>query len=165
MELNKVEALLDKYFEGETSIKEQKELQDYFSSQDIAPQLLEYAAIFKSFSVAKTEHFTQDVMEPKAFNIQKKYKKVKFYWISVAASVVVLLGIGTYLFYASDPLITDKDLGTYDDPKLAFEATQKALLLLSNNVNTGIESVHYIEEYQIAKNRIFRNTENKSEEL
>jgi hypothetical protein len=48
------------------------------------------------------------------------------------------------------------DLGTYDDPKIALIETQKALSVLSKNVNKGYESVQYITEYEIAKNKIFK---------
>ena len=82
--------------------------------------------------------------------------------ISITASAVVLLGIGFYLFYASETLVNDNDLGTYNDPKVALEETQKALSLLSSKVNVGIESVQYLEEYKITKNRIFKNIEKNS---
>jgi hypothetical protein len=48
------------------------------------------------------------------------------------------------------------DLGTYDDPKIALIETQKALSVLSKNVNKGYESVQYITECEIAKNKIFK---------
>jgi hypothetical protein len=80
-------------------------------------------------------------------------------WLSIAASAVVLLGIGTY-FYTSEknatPVTAQSELGTYDDPEEALAATQKALALLSNNVNVGIESVQYIKEYEQSKNKIFK---------
>ena len=43
-----------------------------------------------------------------------------------------------------------------DTPEEAFEATQKALSLLSNNLQFGIESVGYINEYESTKNIIFK---------
>ena len=80
-------------------------------------------------------------------------------WLSIAASVVVLLGVGTY-FYVSEknaaPAVAQTELGTYDDPEEALAATQKALALLSSNVNVGIESVQYIKEYEQSKNKIFK---------
>lgn len=48
-----------------------------------------------------------------------------------------------------------EDLGTYEDPKKALVETQKVFKLLSNNLNKGYESVHYINEYEIAKDKIF----------
>jgi hypothetical protein len=51
---------------------------------------------------------------------------------------------------------TTGELGTYDDPEVAFRETQKALNLVSENVNVGIKSVEYVNEYQESKNLIFK---------
>ena len=162
MELYKAETLLKKYFEGETTINDEQELQDYFASPEVAPHLQQYAPLFKHFAVAKGQQYKQEIPAFEIHKVENKYKKRNLAWFSIAASVVVLMGIGTYMFYDSETVTKSKDLGTYDDPELAFKATQKALYLLSNNVNVGIESVKYIEEYQIAKNKVFRKQKNKS---
>ncbi|WP_426095303.1 hypothetical protein [Flavobacterium sp. DSR2-3-3] len=162
MELYKAETLLKKYFEGETTINDEQELQDYFASPEVAPHLQQYASLFKHFAVAKGQQYKQEIPAFEIHKVENKYKKRNLAWFSIAASVVVLMGVGTYMFYDSETVTKSKDLGTYDDPELAFKATQKALYLLSNNVNVGIESVKYIEEYQIAKNKVFRKQKNKS---
>ena len=78
-------------------------------------------------------------------------------WLSVAASVVVLLGVATfYMINTNEPVNNQNELGTYESPEIAFKETQKALALLSSNVNVGIESVMYVQEYETAKNRIFK---------
>jgi hypothetical protein len=146
MESNKIEQLLELYFEGETTSTEEKELQYYFSSSNVAPHLEQYKPLFNYFSQAKKQEYLKE--------FPKQHKNPKLRWISIAASVVVLLGVGSYLFLNESH--ENKDLGTYDDPEIAFRETQKALALLSNHVNTGIESVHYIEEYQNSKNLIFK---------
>lgn len=161
MELYKVEALLEKYFDGETSIAEEKELQEYFSMQQVAPHLEKYTALFNHFAGAKEQQFEQEIPVLQIQKDESRNHKRNLAWISIAASVVVLMGIGTYVFYNSEPVNNSKDLGTYDDPEVAFKETQKALSLLSKNVNVGIESVKYVEEYQIAKNKVFRKTKNK----
>ncbi|SDG79012.1 hypothetical protein SAMN04488062_102163 [Flavobacterium omnivorum] len=162
MELYKVETVLEKYFEGETSIAEEKELQDYFATQHVAPHLEKYTALFNHFAVAKEQQFEQEIPLFEIQKVESRNKKRLLGWMSIAASVVVLMGIGTYVIYYSEPVNNSNDLGTYDDPEVAFKETQKALSLLSKNVNVGIESVKYVEEYQIAKNKVFRKTKNKS---
>ncbi|OCB70790.1 hypothetical protein B0A79_14195 [Flavobacterium piscis] len=151
MEFNKIEDILEKYFQGETSIAEEKELKDYFSSPNVAQHLEQYKPMFGYFSQVKEQKSTQD--------IPLKTKKRNVAWLSIAASVVVLLGVGTY-FYVSEknaaPAVAQTELGTYDDPEEALAATQKALALLSSNVNVGIESVQYINEYEQSKNKIFK---------
>jgi hypothetical protein len=154
MESVKIENLLEKYFQGETSIAEENELRNYFSSMDVAQHLEQYKPIFGYFSLAKEHQFTPE--------IPPQSKKRNVAWISIAASVVVLLGIGTYAYYSADIVDKSQDLGTYDDPEEAFRATQKALSLLSDNVNVGIESVQYIQEYQTAKEKVFINAKKQS---
>ena len=151
MEFNKIEDILEKYFQGETTIAEENQLKEYFSSPDVAQHLEQYKPMFGYFSQVKEQKSTQ--------TIPLKTKKRKVAWLSIAASAVVLLGIGTY-FYTSEknatPVTAQSELGTYDDPEEALAATQKALALLSNNVNVGIESVQYIKEYEQSKNKIFK---------
>lgn len=151
MEFNKIEDILEKYFQGETSIAEEKQLKEYFSSPNVAQHLEQYKPMFGYFSQVKEQKSTQE--------IPLKTKKRNVAWLSIAASAVVLLGVGTY-FYVSEknitPVVAQSELGTYDDPEEALAATQKALALLSSNVNVGIESVHYIKEYEQSKNKIFK---------
>jgi hypothetical protein len=61
---------------------------------------------------------------------------------------------GTYVFF--DKEVSSEDLGTYDNPETAMKETQKALALLSNHVNVGIESVICVEQYENSKNLIFK---------
>ena len=151
MEFNKIEDILDKYFQGETSIAEEKELKDYFSSPNVAQHLEQYKPMFGYFSQVKEQKSTQE--------IPLKTNKRNVAWLSIAASAVVLLGVGTY-FYVSQkntaPAVAQTELGTYDDPEEALAATQKALALLSTKVNVGIGSVQYIKQYEESKNKIFK---------
>ena len=58
----------------------------------------------------------------------------------------------TYFNYNTAP---KEDLGSFDSPEEAFIATQKALAMLSENVNVGVKSVQYINEYEVAKAKVF----------
>ena len=146
MGLNRIETILEKYFQGETSVSEEKELKSYFSSSDVAQHLEHYKPLFGFFSKAATQEFEQ--------TIPLKTKKRNVKWLSIAASVVVLLGISTFTFLHQPK--QSSDLGTYESPEAAFEATQKALSMLSKNVNVGIESISYIDEFQNSKELIFK---------
>ncbi|AYN05009.1 hypothetical protein [Flavobacterium sp. 140616W15] len=152
MELDKIEIILEKYFQGESTIAEENELKKYFSSSDVAQHLEQYKPIFGYFSQVKEQRLTQEIP------LQTKKRNVA--WLSIAASAVLLLGIGSY-FYLNNtnnttPVVAKSDLGTYDSPEEALAATQKALAMVSHNVNTGIESVQYIKEYEQSKNLIFK---------
>jgi hypothetical protein len=145
MELDKIEKVLEKYFRGETSIAEEKELRVYFSSSDVAQHLEHYKPMFVYFGVEKEQKFEKII----PILAKKRY----VVWLSIAASIVVLFGIITIVF--TEDKAMNKELGTYDDPEVALKETQKALAMLSSQVNVGIESVTYIKEYENTKNKVF----------
>jgi hypothetical protein len=147
MESNNIEILIEKYFQGETSIAEEKELRSYFSSTNVAPHLEQHKAMFGFFAKAKQEEFKQEILP--------KTKKLKVMWLSIAATITVLLGFATF-FMLNNNVQPSNELGSYDSPEVAFVETQKALALLSSNVNVGIESVSYVHEYELTKSRIFK---------
>jgi hypothetical protein len=147
MEYNNIEQLLEKYFDGQTSIAEEKELTNYFSSTNVAQHLQQYKPVFEYYSFSKHQKFTQE--------IPLKTKKRKVMWLSIAASVLVLLGVGTFYSLNNQQSEIEHGLGTFKSPEIAFQETQKALQMLSQNVNVGIKSVSYIKEFEVTKNRVF----------
>ena len=149
MALDRIEQLLEKYFEAQTSIGEEKELKAYFSSSDVTPSLEQYKPLFGYAVQAKQEQFKATI----PLHTKKRSRVV---WLSVAASVVVLLGVGFFTFNQYQPPKAN-DLGTYDDPEVAFKETQKALSLISEHVNKGIGSMGYLNEYEQSKSKIFKN--------
>lgn len=149
MALDSIEKLIDKYFEGETSIAEENELKDYFSSSNVAQHLKQYQPIFGYFSQAKEQQFTQEIP-------LKTKKRNVVIWLSIAASVVVMLGVGTMMYFENNKSEQFVACTPEDNPELALEQTQKALALVSEHLNTGIESVGYINEYENSKNKIFK---------
>jgi hypothetical protein len=157
MESDRIEIILEKYFQGESTIAEENELKNYFSSPNVAQHLEQYKPLFGYFSQVKEQRLTQEIP------LQTKKRNVA--WLSIAASAVLLLGIGSY-FYLNNtnnttPVVAKSDLGTYDSPEEALAATQKALAMVSHNVNTGIESVQYIKEYEQSKNLIFKQNKTR----
>ncbi len=148
MELDKIKKLLEKYFDGNTTIGEENQLNRYFSSATVDPELMQYQPLFAYFSEQKKQKFSSKLAMPAV-------EKHRIIWWSAAASIIVLLGIGSYVFMNTGTVKSNSDLGTFDDPEVAFRETQKALALLSNHVNTGIESIQYVEAYEDTRDKIF----------
>ena len=148
MELDRIEKLIENYFEGKTSIAEEKELKAYFASSNVAQSLEQYKPLFGYVVQAKKEKFTAAI----PLNSKKPNRVV---WLSIAASVVVLVGVGLFTFNQFNQP-KQSEFGTTDDPEVAFRETQKALSMISEHVNTGIKSMHYLNEYEQSKNKIFK---------
>jgi len=161
MVLNSIEKLLEKYDNGETTLKEEKQLQAYFNQDEIAPHLESYRVMFQYFNKTKQEHFTKDVpLKTKTYNMYK--------WISVAAVAVIMLTVFTQF----DNKKTLNDLNS--EELLAYNQTMEALNLVSSKFNQGAtslnalniagtnfekgaEQVGYISEFSTATNKIFKN--------
>ncbi|XMO85646.1 hypothetical protein AAFN75_12700 [Algibacter sp. AS12] len=133
MVLNNIEKLLEKYENGETSLKEEQQLKNYFSQETVAPHLEVYKPMFAYFLVNKQEQFTKDVP-------LKTTRNFNYKWISVAAVAVLMLG-----FYFGTTL-GQGDLGTYEDPELAFNEFTKSMEMISSKFNKGAATVSYLNE-------------------
>ncbi|WP_396150446.1 hypothetical protein [Flavobacterium sp.] len=151
MELAKIEQLLEKYFEGETTIAEEIQLKQYFSSEKVAAHLEHYKPLFGYLTTEKEEKFTPSL----SLKTKKRFTVAR---IGIAASLLFSIGTIAYLNYkpTQPPQVANAELGTFESPEEAFEETQKALALLSEKVNIGMKSVNYINEYENSKNLIFK---------
>ena len=148
MEPHKIEEILKKYFDGKSTLKEEKTLSEYFNSENVAPQLNTYKPLFQFVTKEKMQQSKIHVSE----NIPQKKSK---HWLSIAAAVCVFtLGI-LWIYNAQvNSIPSDK---TIEDPKLAYEETKKALLLVSENLNKGLNQTEYLSEFNKSKNLIFKN--------
>ena len=152
MELAKIEQLLEKYFEGETTIAEEIQLKQYFSTEQVAAHLEHYKPLFGYLTAEKEEKFTPTL----SLKTKKRFPVAR---IAIAASLIFFVGIITFINYQPNnhqPQVANSELGSFETPEEAFEETQKALALLSEKVNIGMESVNYINEYENSKNLIFK---------
>ncbi|WP_298534855.1 hypothetical protein [uncultured Algibacter sp.] len=132
MVLNNIEKLLEKYDNGETTLEEEHVLKNYFTSDNVAPHLEMYKPMFTYFLANQQEKFTKDVP-------LKTKRKIDYKWISVAAVVLLMLG-----FYFGSSF--NNELGTYDDPELAFNDFSKSMEMISQKLNKGTATVGYLNE-------------------
>ncbi len=138
MESVNIEKLLEKYFEATTTAAEEKQLKEYFTQGEVAPHLEQYAPMFSYFSVAKEERFTRQV--------SLKTKRYIYQWISVAAVAVIALGV----FFG-------KNYQEQKEAEFAYLETRKALTLLADNLDRGTQKVAYLNEFEEAKQKIYKN--------
>jgi len=145
MESVKIKQLLEAYFEGTTSISEEKMLQDYFNNEVVADDLVQYKPLFVGLKAAKAERST------KTFNLpeQSKPKIIKTWWYGIAAMLVVAFGVGSFFF--SQPQYSQEE----KEALAAFEQSKKAMLLLSENLNKGTEQLSLVGQFGRTKDKIF----------
>lgn len=144
MDYNKIKDLLEKYWEGETSLQDEQLLKRYFNGDKVASDLEEYRSLFVYFKQEKDKGSTQSFE-----HISTERKTiVRALWVnrlSIAASVVLIIFAG-FLCYnnimrttpsLAEQTISSKD--TYKDPKAAYKEAKAALMLISKGLNKGVK--------------------------
>ncbi|MFK5959081.1 MAG: hypothetical protein QM495_09475 [Lutibacter sp.] len=137
MELANIEKLLEKYLNAETSIAEETALKTYFLSDNVAPHLEEYQALFGYFSTSKNERFTK--------TIQLNSKKKNWKWLSVAASVILLVSV-----YSGYENIQQRKADK------VYAETIGAFQMLSTNLNKGNVAITQLQRFGNTTNKIFK---------
>ncbi len=150
MEFNstKIEQLIAKYKEANTTLDEEQYLQHYFTTQQIPPHLEQYVMLFGYFKHAKKEQLQQKITLPK--------KTRNYNWLAVAAVFVLAIG-----FYAQNIFINTKKQDKA--VLLAYQQTKMALQLLSNKLNAGTEKVSYLSNFEQTTNQIFKINNNRNQ--
>jgi hypothetical protein len=138
MEYNRIEKLVEKYFEAQTTEAEERDLREYFSGDQVDENLEQYRPMFAYFSNAKRERFTKQV--------PLKPRKNLYQWISVAAGIVLVAGI----FFG-------KQYQERKEAEYAYLQTKKALGLLAANLDRGTDKVAYLQEFEETKQKIYKN--------
>ncbi|WP_372767794.1 hypothetical protein [Lutibacter sp.] len=137
MELVNIEKLLEKYLAAETTIAEENNLKAYFSGDNVAPHLEEYRAMFGYFSANKNEKFTK--------TIQLKTQKRNWKWLSVAASIVLLVSV-----------YTGYEKNQQQKAEKIYNETQMAFNMLSANLNKGTVAISKLQEFETTTNKILK---------
>ncbi|MDO6819318.1 hypothetical protein [Zobellia sp. 1_MG-2023] len=146
MELDRIEKLLKKYFEAETTVAEEKELRAFFSKGEVPENLEQYIPLFSFTSGAKKEQLSKEiVLEPKTTGSSRSLYK----WMSIAAAVVLMFGV-----YLGKTYYDEKEL-EQQQALYAYNETKKALDMLSQNMERGTEKMGYLNEFVVAKQKIY----------
>jgi hypothetical protein len=156
MAYNEIRELLERYWQGETSLAEEETLRKFFAGHhaDLPPDLLEAQPMFRYFG-------TQQEIELPALPLMAVKTRPWDHWMKYAAVVLVAIGIG----YAARQVKMKQDhmevaameKDTYEDPEQAFAVTQKALKLLAKNLNKGTSQVQKLSYFNEATEKIKAN--------
>jgi|SRR5690606_30371362 len=150
MDLQKIEQLLDAYFEGDTDVADEKMLKAYFSGDEVAPHLEPYREMFAYFAQAKSEKTNVEVktIQTEKPGILKSMRS----WYSIAALFVVALGV-TFFLQNNPNQITDAER---IEAEIAFEKTKQALNFFSHQFNESASKLKVLNEFEESTNKIFK---------
>ena len=168
MDLKRIEELLDKYYNGETTLAEEKVLKDFFNQESVPAKLKEQQMQFRFYANAQTEGIG-DPLEERLASIHKTKARIipffnysnRFKAISAIAAGLLLI-IGVSLLLVRDTLFNNKgNCGTYNVPMTAYVQTKRALLLVASKLNTGNRNLTKISKLNEMQNFLTKTNKAK----
>ncbi len=151
MDIKEIKVLLEKYFEGETTLEEDQVLLDYFSGENIDSKFRPYQQQFLLLQSGREPlPFDPDFENRLAVLIEAEQqlpvRAHKSRWITrfaVAATIAVLIGISGVIVLNKE---WHKEKDTFSDPQLAYAEAQKTLLYVSQKMNQGIKPLNAVSK-------------------
>ncbi|MCU0397269.1 MAG: hypothetical protein MUC73_04110 [Cyclobacteriaceae bacterium] len=172
MDSSRIEELLKKYWDCETSLEEEQQLREYFNQEKVPEKWRETAALFRYFEGQKSkevqpafdDHLRNKIRERP--HLQRgKVRYLVFNAMRIAAGITVLVA-AIYLvrqeIRQEDPIAVED---TYTDPKQAFEETKKALLMISKGFGTAEQQAKKINMLNEAREKVQATTKEEEKEL
>lgn len=140
MELAKIEKLIEKYIEAETTLEEEIFLKKYFTEKDVPSHLEEYRKLFSYFVNNSLDVSNKPITLPQNRSIIS--------WLAVAAIAVLFVSIFS---------IYQNNLNERKQAELAYMETQRALDLISFSLNKGNDAIAQLQTFENSQNKIFKN--------
>ena len=167
-----INQILDKYWEGESTLKEEQEIKSYFASGNIADEHKAFAPMFGLFTIQKDESFDKDLstklksslsgeaasdLEPVSTGGAKVFQLRKFIMAVAAVFAIVITAVLVMDQNSNSQTDTPKMaaniiiLDGSDDSEEALKVTKEALAFLSGKlkengktINSGIQNLDKI---------------------
>ncbi|MCB2209001.1 MAG: hypothetical protein KQH67_11975 [Bacteroidetes bacterium] len=141
MKLHEIELLIEKFYNGETSLAEEEILKDYLNRETVPEQFIAVKQYFHLLQDEK-ELELDDAFDEKILRslekdeLQTNSFKIWTYRLSGVAAAILLL---IMVWFGTDLLQPREVYGTISDPSLAFLETRKAMDEVSKKLNKGLQ--------------------------
>lgn len=166
MDSKKLEELLQKYWDCETSLEEEQQLREYFRNEKLPDQGKEAASLFNYFEQQKNRSVNEQFDKNVLGQLKKPQGKVTNLVqtsLRIAAGVAVLLAA---VFFVRQEIRKNDAVAmedTFDDPQKALEETKKALMMISKGFGKAEQQAKKINLLNEAKDKIQTKTNDKKE--
>ena len=164
MNIKEIEDLLNKYYEGETSLQDENRLKDFFIKEDVPGHLKSHRAMFLFFASEAGLSLEEKKQEESLMRRIGQYKaeayrahahpgKRKLYYLSgIAAGLFLLISLVFVIKneFKHKPSAFLKS----SSPDIAYIQTRQALLIVSVGLNTGIDAARRLNTLDKAVEQI-----------
>ncbi len=149
-----IKLLLEKYYQGESTLKDEALLKDFFANNEVDDELNADKQLFLSLINDDSENdvnlnFEEVVQNAINSTGEKRGKGINYRlittWAASAAVVLLVIGVGWLTISKSTESVF---VDTYDDPQVAMQETQKILALVGSKINRAqeeLEPLHHLD--------------------
>lgn len=167
MDYNRLEILLGKYWDCLTTVEEEIEIREFFRQENIPAHLKNIAELFNYYDRQQSQNALGEIFDQKMLSEVEGMYKVKkgkgiqralMAYARVAAIGLIVVTVSyivrdEYLNSKVNPVIED----TFEDPKVAFEETKKALLMISKSMGKGRKQTRKMSVFNDAEEKVKNN--------
>ena len=155
MDLKKIKALLERYYNGDTTSAEEKILREYFSSDVVDKEFVADKDIFlyqihENDISDKMPDISDEIWNNLNKNKEGKLRKdnnLRYIFLRIAASIIIL--IGSFFLLKNQVFNKNQNIqftDTYDNPELAYQQAKETLLYVSAILNNGTDHLKPIQK-------------------
>jgi hypothetical protein len=171
MDSKEIVQLLEKYWNCDTTLEEENQLSNFFSSADVPSHLHETSELFHYYDDQRKQPLSDKIFDAvilkklKEASPEGKVVKMFYYVAKIAAGLIVVLAAGYLVRQEVRKSYPAEVADTYSDPKLALEETKKALMLISKSFGKARKEASKIEMFNEAEKAIQGKQEKKSSNI
>lgn len=142
-EYKKIEALLERYYNAQTSEAEEQQLKDFFLTEEVPPHLQNEKKFFLQLQANQLKERLENQINQ--WEVEERIKpkfdlKKPLLWMgSIAASILIIFYIG--INQSPQPR-----QDTCNTPEEAYIHTEKTLMMFAQALNKGISQMENIQE-------------------
>ncbi len=150
--LSNIKKLLDKFYEGQTSLEEEMQLKEYFLGDNIPGEMLDDKELFVTMSAANEniempDSLNSSIIEAisNAEHSESRVKRINLYSFSgLAAGLAIILSV--YFAFLRDDSTELLAEYTIQDEEVAYLEAKRALSYVSAKLNKGTAELKPLEQ-------------------
>lgn len=154
--IEKVRKMLERFYRGDSSLEEERSLQDFFSSNSVPEDLLADQELFKAFvdtgeSIEVPVDLNSKILDTidAAEKASTRTKRISLYSFSgLAAGLLALIAVYVFFLRNDEPVLlsAQQEVDTYADPMLAYEEAKRTLAFVSVKLNSGTKEIKHMQQ-------------------
>lgn len=159
MNNRQIHNLLEKYWNCETSLEEEKELHRFFTADDVPEEFHQYLPLFSYIKEEQSAILSEDFEERLQHLLdekgKQKYITIRIFrpLLRIAVSLLLIIGVGISFYFISKQDNRPHFVETFEDPNAAMKQAAFALEKLSHALQksetASMKTIQFIDELDI----------------